>query len=395
MISFPSTPKLMSTRSSNSAAGQTADTAWMARALALASRGAALAHPNPTVGAVLVKNGRAIGEGFHQYNRRDHAEIVALKKAGAKARGATLYVTLEPCCTTGRTGPCTNAVTDAGVKRVVAAMRDPNPLVAGRGLAQLRRAGLEVTTGIGEDEARRLNEGFAKWIRTGLPLVTLKVAATLDGRIAACAGRPTPITSAASLAEGHRMRNRADAILAGIGTILADNPRMTDRTGEPRRRRLLRAIVDSHLRTPLQSELVKSARHDVIVYTIHPHDSWKARALERAGVDVVRVPAWRGRADLQAVLRDLGNRQVLNLQVEAGAKLNGALLESGFADKLVLFYSPRIMGIQGVPLAETSAHWFAKAPTLLSFDLEKCGPDFALKGYFNDVYGNHRARRKN
>ena len=358
----------------------------MARALALASRGTAMAHPNPTVGAVLVKNGRLIGEGFHEYDRRDHAEIVALKKAGPKARGATLYVTLEPCCTTGRTGPCTNAVMEAGVKRVVAAMQDPNPAVAGRGLAQLRRVRISVSSGIGEVEARLLNEGFAKWIRTGLPFVTLKVAATLDGRIAAHEGRSTPITSKESLAEGQRMRHHADAILTGIGTALADNPRMTDRTGKPRRRRLLRAVVDSQLRLPLTSQLVKSAQRDVIVYTTRSHDSTKARALERAGVDVVRVPARHGRVDLQAVLRDLGNRQIVNVQVEAGAELNGALIENGLADKLVLFYSPRIMGTSGVPLAKMSATWFTKAPMLVDFDLKRFGPDFAIEGYINDVY---------
>lgn len=370
----------------------------MARALALASRGAALAHPNPAVGAVLVKNGRAIGEGFHQYDRRDHAEIVALKKAGTKARGATLYVTLEPCCTTGRTGPCTNAVIAAGVKRVVAAMRDPNPAVAGRGFAQLRRAGLEVRNGIGESEARRLNEGFAKWVRTGLPFVTLKVAATLDGRIAAHEGSATPITGAESLAEGQQMRHRADAILTGIGTVLIDDPRMTDRSGQPRRRPLLRAIVDSRLRLPLKSKLVRSAQRDVVVYTTQPHDSSKARALERAGVIVVRVPAHRdgpahrgrparhGRVDLQAVLRDLGNRQMLDVQIEAGAQLNGALLESHLADKVVLFYSPRIMGTPGVPLAQMSAARFANAPMLLNFEIKRFGPDFAFEGYCNDVY---------
>jgi diaminohydroxyphosphoribosylaminopyrimidine deaminase / 5-amino-6-(5-phosphoribosylamino)uracil reductase len=367
----------------------------MTRALALSARGAALAHPNPAVGAVLVKNGKTVGEGFHAYDRRDHAEIVALKRAGAKARGATLYVTLEPCCTTGRTGPCSEAIIAAGVKRVVAATRDPNPTVEGRGFAQLRRAGIRVDVGAMQEEAQRRNEDFAKWIRTGLPFVTLKVAATLDGRIAAHEGRSTPITSAESLAEGQRMRHRADAILTGIGTVLADNPRMTDRAGDPRRRPLLRAIVDSRLRLPLKSNLVKSARADVVVFTAQPHDSPKARALERAGVHVVRVPARRGRVDLQLVMRDLGNRQVLNVQVEAGAELNGALLQSGLADKFVLFYSPRIMGTPGVPLAKMSAGWFAKAPTLVNFQLKKVGPDFEVEGYFSDVYRSRRIRRKN
>ncbi|MDE3169442.1 MAG: bifunctional diaminohydroxyphosphoribosylaminopyrimidine deaminase/5-amino-6-(5-phosphoribosylamino)uracil reductase RibD [Acidobacteriota bacterium] len=396
----------MSTRSSNSEPGAEIDACWMARALALASRGAALAHPNPTVGAVLVKNGRVIGEGFHRYDRRDHAEIVALKKAGARARGATLYVTLEPCCTTGRTGPCTNAVIAAGVKRVVAAMRDPNPAVAGRGLAELRRAGIETREGAGEAEASRLNEGFAKWIRTGLPFVTLKTALTLDGRIASRAGTATWITGSKSRRAVQDLRHRSDALLTGIGTVLVDNPRMTDRTGLPRRRGLLRAIVDSRLRIPLESELVKSAQRDVIVYTTAPHDSPKARALERAGIDVVRVPARRGvparhggparhrRVDLQAVLRDLGNRQILNVILEAGAELNGAALQSGIVDKIILFYAPKIIGSGGVPLANLSSDWFAKAPALHNVRVCACGPDFVAEGYFTDVYGDHRARRK-
>lgn len=386
----------MSTRSSNSVARRDSDDVrWMARALALATRGAALAHPNPTVGAVLVKNGRMIGEGFHVYDRRDHAEIVALKKAGAKARGATLYVTLEPCCTTGRTGPCTNAVIDAGVKRVVAAMQDPNPTVAGRGLAQLRRARIAVTNGIGEADAQRLNEGFAKWIRTGLPFVTLKTALTLDGRIASRKRSTTWITSEQSRESVQRLRHNSDALLTGIGTVLVDNPRMTDRTGEPRRRPLLRVIVDSQLRLPLTSELVKSAQRDVIVYTTRSHDSTKARALERAGVDVVRVPVRHGRVDLQTVLRDLGNRQILDVILEAGAELNGAAIEAGVVDKMILFYAPRIMGTSGVPMADVSSDWFANAPALQNLRVYPCGGDFVVEGYCTDVYRNHRARRKN
>jgi diaminohydroxyphosphoribosylaminopyrimidine deaminase/5-amino-6-(5-phosphoribosylamino)uracil reductase len=367
----------------------------MARALALASRGAALAHPNPTVGAVLVKNGRVIGEGFHAYDRRDHAEIVALKKAGAKARGATMYVTLEPCCTIGRTGPCANAVIDAGVKRVVAAMQDPNPNVAGRGLAQIRRAGIRVASGVGQEEARRLNEGFAKWIHTGLPFVTLKTALTLDGQIASRKGSTTWITSEKSREAVQRLRHESDALLTGIGTVLVDDPSMNDRTGQPRRRRLLRAIVDSRLRMPLKSKLVKSAQSDVVVFTTLPHDSPKARALERAGVEVVRVPADRGRVDLQAVMRHLGNRQVLNVILEAGAVLNGAALEAGIVDKMILFYAPKVMGADGVPMASTPSRWFAKSLALENLRLGTCGADFVVEGYFHDVYGNHRTRRKN
>lgn len=367
----------------------------MTRALALASRGAALAHPNPTVGAVLVKNGKIVGEGFHRYDRRDHAEIVALKKARANARGATLYVTLEPCCTTGRTGPCTNAVIEAGVKRVVVAMRDPNPNVSGRGIAQIRRAGIEVIAGVSEDEAQRLNESFAKWIGTGLPFVTLKTALTLDGRIASRKGSTTWITGERSRESVQRLRHESDALLTGIGTVLVDNPRMSDRTGKPRGRRLLRAIADSRLRLPLKSELVKSAQGDVIVYTTQPHNASKARALERAGVDVVQVPARAGRVDLLAVMRDLGNRQMLSVILEAGAELNGAALETGIVDKMILFYAPKVMGPDGVPMANVSSQWFANSPALQEIRAHPCGADFAVEGYLHDVYGNHRTRRKN
>ena len=371
------------------------DASHITRALSLAARGTALAHPNPRVGCVIVKNNRVVGEGFHAYDRRDHAEIVALKKAGKKARGATLYVNLEPCCTTGRTGPCTNAIIAAGIKRVVAAMPDPNPAVAGRGFAQLRRAGIEATLGVHEAAARELNEDFAKWIRTGLPLVTLKTALTLDGQIAARSGSTTWITSEASREAVQRLRHTADALLTGIGTVLADDPRMSDRTGEPRRHPLLRAVVDSRLRMPLKSKLVKSADGDLVIFTTLPADSPKARALARAGVEITRVKSRRGHVDLHAVLRELGKRQILNVLLEAGAELNGAALEAGIVDKMILFYAPKIMGTGGVPMAHIPSKWFPKSPALTNITLNRYGPDFCVQGYFHDVYGNHRARRKN
>ena len=360
----------------------------------LARRGIALAHPNPMVGAVLVKGRRVVGEGFHVYDRRDHAEILALKQAGKKARGATLYVTLEPCCTTGRTGPCTKAIIAAGVRRVVTAMNDPNPAVAGRGLAELKRGRITVHPGNNEATAQAMNEGFAKWIRSGDPFVTLKTALTLDGKIAARAGSTTWITSEASRKEVQEIRHAADALLTGIGTVLADDPRMSDRTGKPRRRRLLRAVVDSRLRLPLKSTLVKSAEGDLVVFTLQPVDSPRARALQRAGVQVVRVSGRRGHVDLRAVIRQLGKREILDLVIEAGAELNGAALEAGIVDKMILFYAPKIMG-SGVPVARIGPRWFAKLPALTNLKLSRFGPDFAVEGYFHDVYGNHGSRRKN
>jgi len=366
----------------------------MVRALTLALRGVALAHPNPIVGAVIVKNGRVVGEGFHDYDKRDHAEIVALKQAGTTARGATLYVTLEPCCTVGRTGPCTNAIIDARIRRVVAAMADPNPAVAGRGFTELRRAGIRVDTGTCEEEARRWNEDFAKWIRTGLPLVTLKTALTLDGQIAMRPGHSTSISGGASRDSVQQLRHEADALVTGIGTVLVDDPRLTDRTGESRRRRLLRAILDSKLRLPLKSKLVKSAKDDVIVFTSQSPASAKARALSRAGVEVLRVRPNGGRVDLLEVARELGQREMLNVLLEAGAELNGAALKAGIVDKMILFYAPRIMGTGGVPMAQISSDWFLNAPALKDFRVISCGEDFVFEGYVHDVYGNYRRRGK-
>jgi diaminohydroxyphosphoribosylaminopyrimidine deaminase/5-amino-6-(5-phosphoribosylamino)uracil reductase len=369
---------------------------WVYEAVALAHEGGALAHPNPLVGAIVVKNGQNVGEGFHVYSKRDHAEIVALREAGERARGATLYVSLEPCSTTGRTGPCTDAIITAGVKQVYVAMKDPNPRVSGRGLARLRRAGIVVhLCEQGRAYAEETNEDFAKWIRTGLPFVTLKTALTLDGQIASRAGSTTWITSEPSREAVQRIRHGADALLTAIGTVVADDPRMSDRTGEPRGRRLLRAVVDSRLRMPLRSKLVRNAEGDVVVFTTQSVDSRKARALRRSGVEVFRVRSRRGHVDLHAVIRELGKRDILNLVIEAGAELNGAALEAGIVDKMILFYAPKVMGTGGVPMARIPSTWFAKSPALKNIRVVTYGPDFAVEGYFSDVYRNHRARRKN
>jgi diaminohydroxyphosphoribosylaminopyrimidine deaminase / 5-amino-6-(5-phosphoribosylamino)uracil reductase len=359
------------------------DEFWMARALDLARRGVGLTHPNPAVGAVVVKSGRVVGEGFHVYERRDHAEIVALRQAGKRAKGATLYVTLEPCCHTGRTGPCTRAVVAAGFSRVVGAMRDPHSVVAGQGFQQLRRAGVAVTIGVGESDARTLNESFSHWIVSKRPFVTLKTALTLDGQISQRASSATWITSPASRKEVQRMRHAADALLTGIGTVLADDPRLNDRSGLPRRRRLLRVVLDSRLRLPLRSELVRSAENDLLVFTGESPASKKARALIRAGIEVVRLRTRRGRIDLRDVIRELGRREILSVMVEAGAELNGAMLEAGLVDKMVLFYAPQIMGGSGVPMARIPSRLFAKSPALTDLKLRTCGPDFVVEGYFH------------
>src|SRR3979411_2936941 len=256
----------------------------MQRAMNLARKATGLASPNPLVGCVLVREGQIVGEGFHQYDWRDHAEVVAIKSAGETARGSTMYVNLEPCNHTGRTGPCTEAIIKAGIQRVVATIEDPNPAVAGSGFDRLRAAGIEVFTGVLEDEARQLNEAFAKWIRKKRPFVTLTRAMSLDGQLALPqAGKrksSTWITSEESRAEVHRMRNASDALLTGIGTILADDPLLTDRSGLPRRRRLLRVVLDAQLRLSPKSRIVKTSDDDLLVFTTIPVNSRKARKLQ-------------------------------------------------------------------------------------------------------------------
>ncbi len=374
------------------------DAHWMDRALELARRGEALTSPNPMVGAVIVAGGRVVGEAFHTYDGVQHAEVLALEAAGAAARGATLYVNLEPCCHTGRTPPCTEAILHAGISRVVAAIADPNPAVHGRGLEQLRRAGLAVTTGPRAAEARKLNEAFACWIRTGRPLVTMKSALSLDARIApsrAHRSRHRWITGEVARAEVQQLRHAADAVLTGIGTVLADDPLLTDRTGRPRRRRLLRVVLDSRLRLPLDSRLVRSARSDstgvgsdLLVFTTTAAHTRRARTLVRAGVELVCVRSRGGRVDLTAVLEELGRRQILSVLLEAGAELGSAALAAGIVDRLVLYYAQKLLGAEAVPWVTVPARRLRRLPPLHQVTLRTLGSDFVLEGYFRDVYGN-------
>jgi len=365
----------------------------MQRALELARKGIGLASPNPMVGCVIVREGQIVGEGLHQYDWRDHAEIVALKSAGEKARGATLYVTLEPCNHTGRTGPCTEAIIAAGVQRVVAAMDDPNPVNSGRGFERLRAAGVEVFTGVCEEEARRLNEPFACWIRTKRPFVTLKSAMTLDGQLALPrSGKNTGkssgkhrswITSEESRAEVHRMRHSSDALLTGIGTILADDPLLTDRSGLPRRRRLVHVILDSKLRLSPSSRIVKTSDDDLLVFTTVPLTSAKAGKLQNAGVEVVRVKTKNGRIDLSSVLAELGRREILSVLLEAGPTMNGAALAAGLVHKLFFFYAPKIAGESRFPFALAPK---LNLPPLSNVRTQQFGPDFAIEAYLQDAY---------
>jgi diaminohydroxyphosphoribosylaminopyrimidine deaminase/5-amino-6-(5-phosphoribosylamino)uracil reductase len=368
----------------------------MEHALALACKGIGLASPNPTVGCVVVRDGQILGEGFHQYDLRDHAEIVALKSAGEKARGATLYVTLEPCNHIGRTGPCTEAIIAAGVRRVLAAMEDPNPATSGRGFECLRAAGIEVQSGLLEHNARRLNESFACSIRTGKPFVTLKSALTLDGQLALPGehqkfltkrGQPRRsnwITSEEARAEVHRMRHASDALLTGIGTIHVDDPLLTDRSGLPRRRRLLRVILDSTLALSPRSRLVQTADNDLLVFTAAPDRSRRTRILEKAGVEIFHGRPRDARIDLANVLDELGRREILSVLLEAGPTLNGAALNAGLVDKLFLFYAPKISGDNRVPFAIAPK---LNLPPLQNVRTQQFGPDIAVEAYLRNPYG--------
>lgn len=371
--------------------------------MALARRGEALTSPNPMVGAVLVRNQRVVGEGFHIYDGLRHAEIIALEAAGSAARRATLYVNLEPCCIQGRTGPCTHALVEAGLARVVAAMPDPNPAISGRGFRKLRAAGIEVDTKEFLEEAQRLNEAFAMWIRQRRPLVTLKSAMTLDGQLTLPGnraqnrgGRPRWITSNASRAEVQRMRHASDAVLTGIGTVLADDPMLTDRTDLPRRRRLLRVVMDTHLRIDRRSRLVRGAQEDVLVFTCARENAERAVALRQLGVEVVRVRQRFGRPDLRAVLAELGGRNIMSVLLESGSTLNQVALNADVVDKVRMFYAPRLAGTpaavrHGAAFPAPTAAATAGARRVRDISrvrMEQFGPDFALEGYLRDVYGN-------
>jgi diaminohydroxyphosphoribosylaminopyrimidine deaminase/5-amino-6-(5-phosphoribosylamino)uracil reductase len=378
------------------------DQEYLRRAIELAQKSFGLASPNPNVGAVLVEaSGEVLGEGFHTYDGRKHAEVLALERAGEKARGATLYINLEPCCHHGRTGPCADALIAAGIKRVVACTADPNPVVSGRGFARLRQAGVQVTSGILEEEARPLNDAFAKYIRYHLPLVTLKAAMTLDGKIAPPpedlaggrlpAGGPTGgwITSDAARSHVQLLRHQHDAILVGVGTVIADNPLLTDRSGLPRRRPLLRVIVDSHLRLPLDSRIVQTANDDVLVYCSFAEEKRKQQ-LQSKGIQVEQVTSagQDGRPDLQAICRRLAEREITSVMIEGGAMVNWAALASGTADKVFFYYSPKILaGTGSVPFASGAGfRKMSEAAHLKWLRLHRFGEDFAIEGYLRDPY---------
>jgi diaminohydroxyphosphoribosylaminopyrimidine deaminase/5-amino-6-(5-phosphoribosylamino)uracil reductase len=404
-------------------ANHTQDEVFMQRALKLAAETVGLASPNPQVGCVLTKNPpdggtpKIIGEGAHLYDNRDHAEIVALKQAAARgfsAKGATAYVTLEPCSHHGRTGPCADALAAAGITRCVIATRDPNPLVSGQGIQKLRAANIAVTLGVLEQPARDLNDAFAHFIQHRTPFVTLKAALSVDGKLAPppasrYPNQPFWLTGPAARHEVQLLRHASDAVLTGIGTVLADDPQLTDRSGMqdparsgvsapnavPRRRPLLRVILDTHLRIPLTSQLVRSAAtarrssgssSDLLILSGSLAAPSKAAALRSLGVEVEQLPDHAGRLSLPAALSTLAERNILSLLLECGSHLNGSFLRQNLADKAVLIYAETELGDQALPFAQGFASPYLFEQSLHRITRTNYGPDACIAGYLHDPW---------
>ena len=350
------------------------DRAFLRRALEIGRRGLGRTSPNPPVGAVVVRSGRIVGEGHHRRAGGPHAEIVALAQAGPSARGATLYCTLEPCAHHGRTPPCAPAVATAGIARVVVGTIDPNPRVRGRGLRILRRAGVKVAEGVEESASRELVRYFAHHQRHGRPFVRLKLAASLDGRIAAASGSARWITGPAARALVHRWRDEMDAVLVGSGTALADDPALTCRRRGGRDP--LRVVLDGRLRLSPHARLLSEGDSPVWVVAARGHDRRRAARLERAGARIVEVPRRRGRLDARALLGRLGEEGVLSVLAEGGGEVAAGLLSEGLVDEVCLFTAPILLGGDGVPvIGRLGVRDPGEAPRFRVLRREQVGPD--------------------
>ena len=353
----------------------------MARALELAVRGIGQVSPGPLVGTVIVdESGAVVGEGFYLYDNIKHAETVALEQAGSRGQGATAYVSLEPHAHHGRTPPCTEALIKAGIKRVVAPIEDPNPQVSGSGFAHLREAGIEVCTGLMADEASRLNEAYIHFMRTGRPFVHLKMAVSLDGKVATRTGDSRWIAGEEARARAHELRHRYDAILVGSGTVLADDPLLTDRSGRPRRRPLLRVILDDRLRLPNDYQLSQTAREQpVLLFT--SSDAEPSSELKELGVEMVRIEG--GARNLLAMMNELAAREIQSVLAEGGGTLAGALMDAGLIDKVTFFIAPMIIGGLNAPtaVAGTGASRIKDAFQLEGVEVTPRGRDVEVTGY--------------
>lgn len=363
------------------------DLRFMRRALELAAYAKGETSPNPMVGCVLVKEGKIIAEGYHRRAGEPHAELEALRQAKEDVRGAEVFVNLEPCNHYGRTGPCTAALIEAGVRRVVVGMIDPNPKVSGAGISALRDAGITVEVGLLEEEAQTLNEAFARYITRNLPFVTLKVAQTLDGKIATSTGDARWVTGPEARRLVHELRAEVDGILTGVGTVLADDPQLTVRDASRRQgpKGPLRIILDSSLRTPPTARLFQEPGPKVILAATAP-DPKKRDLLEQAGAEVWEIsPGPNGRVDLRSLLQKLAAHGLTHILVEGGAAVNGAFLDEGLVDKLYLFYAPKILGAaDAIPsFAGKERPLLKMATSLTRLSFTPVGEDFLLVGYIN------------
>jgi len=357
------------------------DTTYMRRAIRLAERGRGLASPNPPVGAVVVQGGRIVGEGFHRGPGTAHAEMEAVEAAGEASRGATLYVTLEPCTHHGRTPPCAPRVIEAGFARVVIGTTDPNPAVDGRGVAALRDAGIDVTPGVRQTDAERLIQAFSKFIRTKRPFVTAKMAVSLDGRAAAADGSSRWITGPSARRDSHRMRAGADAVLVGIGTVLHDNPQLTVRLRGYAGRQPIRVVLDSSCRTPPDAAVLGDGEQTLIVTTDKATPEAE-QALRHRGAEVLRLPSRDGRVDLAAVMEALGRREVTHVLIEGGPTVIGDAVERGLADRYLFYVAPKLLGSGGPgAVAALVAPTISDARELRVESVRHIGADLRIEAY--------------
>lgn len=368
-------------------------TAFMNRALALAQQGRGRTSPNPLVGAVIVNAGKIVGEGYHQKAGEPHAEIYALQAAETNANGGTLYVNLEPCCHIGRTPPCTDAIIKAGIKRVYTAHLDPNPKVAGKGVKQLEEAGIEVNVGLCAEAAEKLNEVFIKYMSSSYPFVILKIAMSLDGKIATFTGESQWITSPASRQKVHELRDEVDAIIVGIGTVLTDNPTLTTRLPNKKGKDATRIVLDSHARTPTAAKIFNPESEANVIIVVTPQAfAGNIALLKITGAEVLVIPAKDGQVCFKTLLETLGERGITSVMVEGGGQVNQTALMSGLVDKVMCFVAPKFIGGKDAPgvFGGEGIARLADAPELKQKTITELNGDLLIEGYFdNHVHRNH------
>jgi len=354
---------------------------WMKQALRLAKKGEGRVSPNPMVGAVLIKKGKVIATGYHRYFGGPHAEAEAIEKARNKARDATLYVNLEPCQHYGKTPPCTKKIIKAGIKKVIVATLDPNPINSGKGIKQLEKEGIETRIGICQEEAKKLNEAFFKYIRKKIPFVVVKAAASLDGKIATSSGESKWITGEKARKFSHRLRDKVDAILVGINTIIKDNPSLLP---SPSKERFTRVVLDSKLRIPLEARVLnKQEKANALIFTTSQACKKKLNKLRKRGIKIAIMEGEKEKVDLEQVLRKLGELEIMSLLVEGGGEVIASFFQKKRVDKILLFFAPRIIGGKKAPswVGGEGVNFLKDTPFIKINSLKKMGEDFLLEGY--------------